>query len=70
MHGNTQTAVAQLDESRLRMIGRRRAMEKWLYEGCLDNPYERGTPEWRGFALVAGEIEGQELHDQQMRGYC
>lgn len=70
MHGKIQNAVEQFDASRLRMIGRRRAMEQWLYEGHLENPYKRGTPEHDGFSVVADEVESQELSDSQMKGYC
>ena len=70
MHGSIQDAVTQLDASRMRMIGRRRALMQWLEDGHLDNPYRRGTAEHDGFAVVAGEIEQQELTDQQMKGHC
>lgn len=70
MHANTQNMVYELDNTRLRGVGKRRAMEQWLYEGHLENPYKKGTPEHDGFALVSGEIESQQMADEQMRGYC
>jgi|GEM_PF-4851702 len=70
MHGQVEKAVSELDASKNRMLGRRRALMQWLEEGHLENPYRRGTPEFEGFAVVAGEIEDQQTADEQMRGYC
>lgn len=70
MHGQIQNAVEHLDASRLRTVGRRRAVEQWQFEGHLENPYKKGTPEHDGFAVVVDDIERQELSDSQMKGYC
>ena len=45
--------------------GRYEAKRDWMKNGELGTPYPKGSDLWKGYELMAGEIEGQ-LHETEM----